>query len=89
MSDNDVEAIRAKAEKCHVAVDLSPSTWNVVRKPQSLLTTLSAFDDAANIDNVSMDMLSMGMSDDFDIAIEEGATIVRMGTALFGKRIYI
>lgn len=41
------------------------------------------------IDNVSMDMLSMGMSDDFDIAIEEGATIVRMGTALFGKRIYI
>lgn len=57
MSDNDVEAIRAKAEKCHVAVDLSPSTWNVVRKPQSLLTTLSAFDDAANIDNVSMDTL--------------------------------
>lgn len=40
------------------------------------------------IDNVDMDMLSMGMSDDFDIAIEEGATIVRMGTALFGKRIY-
>ena len=57
MSDNDVEAIRAKAEKCHVAVDLSPSTWNVVRKPQSLLTTLLAFDDAANIDNVSMDTL--------------------------------
>lgn len=57
MGDNDVEAIRATAEKCHVAVDLSPSTWNVVRKPQSLLTTLSAFDDAANIDNVSMDTL--------------------------------
>jgi pyridoxal phosphate enzyme (YggS family) len=44
---------------------------------------------AEKMDNVSMDMLSMGMSDDFDIAIEEGATIVRMGTALFGKRIYI
>lgn len=57
MGDNEVEAIRAKAEKCHVAVDLSPSTWNVVRKPQSLLTTLAAFDDAANIDNVSMDTL--------------------------------
>lgn len=41
-----------------------------------------------NIDNVSMEQLSMGMSDDFDIAIEEGATIVRLGTALFGKRIY-
>jgi pyridoxal phosphate enzyme (YggS family) len=43
---------------------------------------------AEKIDNVSMEILSMGMSDDFDIAIEEGATIVRMGTALFGKRIY-
>jgi len=41
-----------------------------------------------NIDNVSMEHLSMGMSDDFDIALEEGATIVRLGTALFGKRNY-
>ncbi len=40
------------------------------------------------IDNSSMDLLSMGMSDDFEIAIEEGANIVRIGTALFGKRIY-
>ena len=30
--------------------------------------------------------LSMGMSDDFEVAIEEGATIVRLGTALFGPR---
>jgi len=41
-----------------------------------------------NIDNSSMDILSMGMSDDFDIAIEEGANLVRIGTALFGKRNY-
>jgi pyridoxal phosphate enzyme (YggS family) len=40
------------------------------------------------IDNSFMDILSMGMSDDFDIAIEEGANLVRVGTALFGKRIY-
>lgn len=40
------------------------------------------------IDNSSMEYLSMGMSDDFDIAIEEGANIVRVGTALFGKRNY-
>lgn len=40
------------------------------------------------LDNSSMEILSMGMSDDFDIAIEEGATLVRIGTALFGKRIY-
>ena len=39
-----------------------------------------------NIDNSSMDILSMGMSDDFDIAIEEGATLIRLGTALFGRR---
>ena len=42
-----------------------------------------------NIDNCFMDILSMGMSDDFDIAIEEGANLVRVGTALFGKRYYI
>ena len=41
-----------------------------------------------NIDNVSMEQLSMGMSDDFHVAIEEGATLVRLGTALFGKRNY-
>ncbi len=41
-----------------------------------------------NIDNVSMDYLSMGMSNDFEIAIEEGANIVRVGTAIFGNRVY-
>jgi len=40
------------------------------------------------IDNSSMEILSMGMSDDFSVAIEEGANLVRVGTALFGKRIY-
>ena len=39
-----------------------------------------------NIDNINMLYLSMGMSNDFDVAIEEGANIVRIGTALFGKR---
>ncbi len=39
-----------------------------------------------NIDNVDMTCLSMGMSNDFEVAIEEGATMVRLGTALFGKR---
>lgn len=41
-----------------------------------------------NIDNVNMEYLSMGMSDDYMIAIEEGANIIRLGTALFGKRVY-
>ena len=41
-----------------------------------------------NIDNVSMNVLSMGMTNDFEIAIEEGATMVRVGTAIFGERDY-
>lgn len=41
-----------------------------------------------NIDNVSMEILSMGMTNDYEIAIEEGATHVRVGTGIFGERIY-
>ncbi|MCR5418807.1 MAG: YggS family pyridoxal phosphate-dependent enzyme [Lachnospiraceae bacterium] len=41
-----------------------------------------------NIDNVSMDFLSMGMTGDFEVAIEEGANLVRVGTAIFGQRDY-
>ncbi len=39
-----------------------------------------------SISNVSMDELSMGMSGDYEVAIEEGATIIRVGTAIFGER---
>lgn len=41
------------------------------------------------IDNVTMDYLSMGMSNDFEVAIEEGSNVVRIGTGIFGKRDYI
>ncbi|MCR5733149.1 MAG: YggS family pyridoxal phosphate-dependent enzyme [Lachnospiraceae bacterium] len=41
-----------------------------------------------NIDNVSMDCLSMGMSGDYFVAIKEGATYIRVGTSLFGERVY-
>lgn len=41
-----------------------------------------------NMDNVNMEYLSMGMSDDYELAIEYGANIVRVGTKLFGQRIY-
>lgn len=41
-----------------------------------------------NIDNVYMDVLSMGMTNDYEVAIEEGSTMVRIGTAIFGKRNY-
>ena len=41
-----------------------------------------------NIDNVTMNELSMGMTGDHGVAIEEGATMVRVGTGIFGTRIY-
>ena len=41
-----------------------------------------------NIDNVTMNELSMGMTGDYEVAIEEGATMVRVGTGIFGTRIY-
>ncbi len=41
-----------------------------------------------NIDNVTMSELSMGMTDDFETAVEEGATYVRVGTGIFGERDY-
>lgn len=41
-----------------------------------------------NIDNVSMDVLSMGMTGDYEVAVEEGATMVRVGTGIFGERKY-
>ena len=39
-----------------------------------------------NIDNINMDFLSMGMSNDFEIAVEEGSNMIRVGTAIFGRR---
>ena len=41
---------------------------------------------AHHFDNVSMEHLSMGMSNDFKVAIEEGSTMVRVGTSIFGRR---
>lgn len=42
-----------------------------------------------NIDNVNMGVLSMGMTGDYEVAIEEGATMVRVGTGIFGARQYL
>ena len=42
--------------------------------------------DALALPNVTMQELSMGMSHDFEVAIEEGSTLVRVGTAIFGAR---
>ena len=52
------------------------------------LKDLSVDINAKNIDNVYMDFLSMGMTNDYVVAVEEGATHVRVGTAIFGHRDY-
>ena len=42
----------------------------------------------SNSENIQMEHLSMGMTNDFEIAIEEGATLIRVGTGIYGKRDY-
>ena len=58
------------------------------RKYFKALKNLSIDISSRNIDNISMDVLSMGMSDDYETAISEGANIVRVGTGIFGPRDY-
>lgn len=53
-----------------------------------MLKQLSVDINQKNIDNVNMNILSMGMTGDYIVAIEEGATYVRVGTGIFGERQY-
>ena len=57
----------------------------IFRKLNQLFVDLRA----KNIDNTYMDILSMGMTNDYQVAIEEGATMIRVGTGIFGNRNYI
>lgn len=59
-----------------------------VRKCFKLLKNIQQQIIALELQNVKMDVLSMGMSNDLEVAIEEGATMVRIGTAIFGQRKY-
>ena len=52
------------------------------------LKNLSIDIDAMKIDNIRMKILSMGMSGDYRVAIDEGSTMIRVGTAIFGQRDY-
>ncbi len=54
------------------------------RKLKEMLVDINS----KNIDNINMCELSMGMTGDYEVAIEEGATIVRVGTGIFGERFY-
>lgn len=52
------------------------------------LKDLSLDIQSKSIDNIDMSVLSMGMTNDYEVAVEEGATLVRVGTGIFGARNY-
>ncbi|HAN44685.1 MAG TPA: YggS family pyridoxal phosphate-dependent enzyme [Ruminococcaceae bacterium] len=67
---------------------IPPKTDSYLKSEQYFSQINNIFIDikAKKIDNVYMDFLSMGMSADYQLAIKHGANIVRLGTAIFGKR---
>lgn len=90
--DNVMEFIRTVAKYPNIRakglMTIAPLAENpedvrwVFKEAKKLLIDIKT----ENIDNIAMDYLSMGMSGDFETAIEEGSNIVRIGTAIFGKR---
>ena len=89
-----VELVRAVAALKHVKIKglmtIAPFTDNPEdnRIYFKKLKQLSVDIKSKNIDNVDMDELSMGMTGDYEVAIEEGATMVSIGTGIFGERNY-
>lgn len=71
-----------------MTIGLFSAETEEVRKCFRLLKVIQQQINSLNIPNVEMKELSMGMSGDLETAIAEGATIVRVGTAIFGQRIY-
>lgn len=57
IEDSELQNVYSKAKACNLDISLSSNGYAVVRKPQSLLSTLSAFDDSADIDSVDVDLL--------------------------------
>ena len=82
----------AKLQHVHIKglMTIAPYTDNPETNRQYFrqLKQLSVDIKSKNIDNVTMDCLSMGMTGDYEVAIEEGATLVRVGTGIFGERDY-
>ncbi len=56
------------------------------RRQREWFGRLRTLRDSLNAGGLSLDTLSMGMSGDFEAAIQEGATLIRVGTAIFGPR---
>jgi len=70
---------------------IAPMTENAEENREYFkqLKKLSVDISKENIDNVSMNILSMGMTGDYPVAVSEGATLVRVGTGIFGERNYV
>lgn len=91
-ADELIELVRqvAKLEHLRIMGLMALPPWKAdpeqVRPYFRQLRELSVQIDALKLPNVSMQELSMGMSHDYEVAIEEGATLVRVGTAIFGAR---
>jgi len=89
-----IPAIETIATFAHVRIQGLMTIAPFVENPEenrsifACLQKLSVDIRSKNIDNVSVDILSMGMTNDYQIAIEEGATMVRVGTGIFGEREY-
>ena len=64
--------------------DISEENRKYFRQLKKIMVDLNS----KNIHNVNMNVLSMGMTGDYEVAIEEGATLVRVGTGIFGSRNY-
>ena len=94
LPDNALELITAvsKLDRIHIkglmTIGLLSSEYQEVRRCFKTLKDIQTKVKALQLPNVEMKELSMGMSGDLEIAIEEGATIIRVGTAIFGERIY-
>lgn len=92
--EETMELIRQIAELPHLHIEGLMTIAPFVENPEDnreyfrQIRQLSVDIKAQNIDNVSMDILSMGMTGDYMVAIEEGATMVRVGTGIFGERNY-
>lgn len=65
-------------------VEDSEENRDVFRKLKKLSVDIAA----KNINNITMSVLSMGMTNDYQVAVEEGSTMVRVGTGIFGERDY-
>ena len=85
-SEAAMQLVEAVSKMPHIKIRGLMTEEN--RRYFSKLKQLSVDIKSKNIDNVDMDELSMGMTGDYEVAIEEGATMVRVGTAIFGARNY-